>query len=111
LIVDEVGYIPFEPEAANLFFQLVSRRYEQGSALLTSNRSIGGLRDVLGDAVVATAILVRLLHLGPVIAIRGESYRLREKRRSPPLRPAPWPPREAEGGRCCVAKGSDPNVA
>ena len=62
LIVDELGYLPFEPHAAHLFFQLVSRRYERGSILITSNRSVGEWGEVFGDAVVATAILDRLLH-------------------------------------------------
>ena len=62
LIIDELGYLPFEPNAAHLFFQLVSRRYERGSILLTSNRSIGEWSTVFGDPVVATAILDRLLH-------------------------------------------------
>jgi len=82
LIVDELGYLPFEPNAAHLFFQLVSRRYERGSLLVTSNRSVGEWGEVFGDAVVATAILDRLLRHSHVITIRGESYRLREKRRS-----------------------------
>ena len=82
LIVDELGYLPFEPSAAHLFFQLVSRRYERGSMLITSNRSIGDWGAVLGDAVVATAILDRLLHHSHVLTIRGDSYRLREKRRA-----------------------------
>jgi DNA replication protein DnaC len=82
LIVDELGYLPFEPNAAHLFFQLVSRRYERGSTLITSNRSIGEWGTVFGDPVVATAILDRLLHHSQVITIRGDSYRLREKRRS-----------------------------
>ena len=59
--VDEMGYLPFEPQAAHLFFQLVSRRYERGSILITSNRSVGEWGEVFGDAVVATAILDRLL--------------------------------------------------
>src|SRR6267143_106980 len=82
LIVDEIGYLPFEPNAAHLFFQLVSRRYERGSMLITSNRSIGEWGTVFGDAVVATAILDRLLHHSHVVTIRGDSYRLKEKRRS-----------------------------
>ena len=82
LIVDELGYLPFEPDAAHLFFQLVSRRYERGSILITSNRAIGEWGTVFGDPVVATAILDRLLHHSHVITIRGDSYRLREKRRS-----------------------------
>lgn len=82
LIIDELGYLPFEPNAAHLFFQLVSRRYEKGAILLTSNRSVGEWGAVFGDPVVATAILDRLLHHSHVITIRGDSYRLKEKRRS-----------------------------
>ncbi|MER9990423.1 IS21-like element helper ATPase IstB [Mesorhizobium sp. M0071] len=82
LIIDELGYLPFEANAAYLFFQLVSRRYERGSILITSNRSVGEWGSVFGDPVVATAILDRLLHHSTVITIRGDSYRLREKRRS-----------------------------
>jgi len=82
LIVDELGYLPFEANAAHLFFQLVSRRYEKGSVLITSNRSVGEWGGVFGDPVIATAILDRLLHHSAVITIRGDSYRLREKRRS-----------------------------
>ena len=82
LIVDELGYLPFETNAAHLFFQLVSRRYERGSMLITSNRAVGEWGTVLGDPVVATAILDRLLHHSHVVTIRGDSYRLREKRRS-----------------------------
>jgi len=89
LIVDELGYLPFDPDAAHLFFQLVSRRYERGSLLITSNRSVGEWGTVFGDAVVATAILDRLLHHSHVVTIRGDSYRLREKRRSGLIRPAP----------------------
>jgi DNA replication protein DnaC len=82
LIIDELGYRPFEPNAAHLLFQLVSRRYEKGAILLTSNRSVGGWGAVFSDSVVATAILDRLLHHSHVITIRGDSYRLKEKRRS-----------------------------
>ena len=74
LIIDELGYLPFEPNAAHLlFFQLVSRRYERGSLLVTSNRSVGEWGTVFGDAVVATAILDRLLHHSHVLTIRGDS--------------------------------------
>jgi hypothetical protein len=82
LIVDELGYLPLEPDAAHLFFQLVSRRYEKGAMLITSNRTISEWGTVFGDAVVATAILDRLLHHSHVVTIRGDSYRLRAKRRS-----------------------------
>ncbi len=82
LIIDELGYLPFDPKAAHLFFQLVSKRYEKGSILLTSNRSVGEWGEVFGDPIVATAILDRLLHHSHVVTIRGESYRLKEKRKS-----------------------------
>ncbi|MEO5347702.1 MAG: IS21-like element helper ATPase IstB [Magnetococcus sp. YQC-9] len=82
LIVDELGYLPLETNAAHLLFQLVSRRYERGSLLVTSNRNVGEWGEVFGDPVVATAILDRLLHHSHVVTIRGNSYRLREKRRS-----------------------------
>jgi DNA replication protein DnaC len=82
LIIDELGYLPFDPNAAHLFFQLVSRRYERGAILLTSNRSVGEWGAVFGDPVVATAILDRLLHHSVVVTIRGDSYRLKEKRRA-----------------------------
>jgi DNA replication protein DnaC len=84
LIIDELGYLPFEPNAAHLFFQLVSRRYERGSMLITSNRAVSEWGTVFGDTVVATAILDRLLHHSHVLTICGDSdsYRLREKRRS-----------------------------
>lgn len=82
MIIDELGYLPFETSAAHLLFQLVSRRYERGSLLITSSRSVGDWGEVFGDPVVATAILHRLLHHSHVLTIRGESYGLREKRRS-----------------------------
>lgn len=79
LIVDEVGYLPLDPVAANLFFQLVSARYEKGSMILTSNKSIGEWGELMGDPVLATAVLDRLLHHCHVINIRGNSYRLKDK--------------------------------
>jgi DNA replication protein DnaC len=82
LIIDELGYLPFEANAAHLFFQLVSRRYEKGAMLITSNRSVGEWDTLFRDPVVATAILDRLLHHSHVITIRGDSYRLKKKRRS-----------------------------
>jgi DNA replication protein DnaC len=87
LIVDELGYLPLEPQAGHLFFQLISRRYEQGSVLISSNRPVEEWDEVFGDQVVASAILDRLLHHSHVVTIRGDSYRLREKRRSGLFRP------------------------
>lgn len=82
LIIDEMGYLPFASDAAHLFFQLVCKRYEKGSILLTGNRPIGEWDIVFGDSVLTTAILDRLLHHSHVVTIRGESYRLKEKKRS-----------------------------
>lgn len=87
LIIDELGYLPLEPEAGHLLFQLISRRYEQGSVLISSNRPVEEWDEVFGDQVVAAAILDRLLHHSHVVTIRGDSYRLREKRRSGLFRP------------------------
>jgi len=79
LIVDEVGYIPFEPEAANLFFQLVSSRYERASVIVTSNKTFGRWGEVFGDDVVAAAMIDRLVHHADVVSIKGDSYRLRNR--------------------------------
>jgi hypothetical protein len=87
LIVDELGYLPLEPDAAHLFFQLVSRRYETGAMLITSNRSVAEWGMVFADPVVATAILDRLLHHSHVLTIRGDSFRLRAKRKSGLIKP------------------------
>ena len=88
LIVDELGYLPLETHAGHLFFMLVSRRYERGSILITSNRSVSEWGSIFNDSLVATAILDRLLHHSHVITIRGDSYRLREKRRSGLIKPS-----------------------
>jgi DNA replication protein DnaC len=79
LIVDEVGYIPFEPEAANLFFQLVSNRYERASLIVTSNKPFGRWGEVFGDDVVAAAMIDRLVHHAEVISLKGDSYRLKDR--------------------------------
>jgi DNA replication protein DnaC len=77
LVVDEVGYIPFEHEAANLFFQLVSSRYERASLIVTSNKEFGRWGEVFGDDTVAAAMIDRLVHHADVIALKGDSYRLK----------------------------------
>ncbi|HEU5283054.1 MAG TPA: IS21-like element helper ATPase IstB [Burkholderiales bacterium] len=79
LIIDEIGYLPIDRGGANLFFQLISRRYERGPMILTSNQSFGAWGEVFGDRVIATAILDRLLHHAVTLNIRGNSYRLKEK--------------------------------
>ncbi len=83
LIIDEVGFLPLDAGEAALLFEVVSRRYEHGSIVLTANKSFGEWAKVFsGDGVIATAILDRLLHHSHVISIRGESYRLRDKRKA-----------------------------
>jgi DNA replication protein DnaC len=79
LVVDEVGYIPFEAEAANLFFQLVSARYERASLIVTSNKPFGRWGEVFGDDVVAAAMIDRLVHHATVVALKGDSYRLKDR--------------------------------
>jgi DNA replication protein DnaC len=79
IVIDEVGYIPFEPEAANLFFQLVSARYERASLIVTSNKPFGRWGEVFGDDVVAAAMIDRLVHHAEVISLKGDSYRLRNR--------------------------------
>lgn len=79
LVVDEVGYLPLDRAEANMFFQLITRRYERGTMIVTSNKSFTEWGGVLGDDVLATAILDRLLHHCDVIAINGPSYRLKDR--------------------------------
>ena len=81
LVIDEVGYIPFEPEAANLFFQLVSARYERALLIVTSNKPFGRWGEVFGDDVVAAAMIDRLVHHAEVVALKG--------RQLPPQGPRP----------------------
>src|SRR5665647_752184 len=83
LIIDEVGFLPLEAEGAALLFEVVARRYEHGSIILTANKSYGEWAEVFsGDAVIATAILDRLLHHSTTISIKGESYRLKDRRKA-----------------------------
>ena len=79
LVVDEVGYIPFEAEAANLFFQLISARYERASVIVTSNKPFGRWGEVFGDDVVAAAMIDRLVHHAEVLSLKGDSYRLKDR--------------------------------
>ena len=83
LIIDEIGYLPFGRGQANLFFQVVARRYERGSLILTSNLAFGSWDQAFaGDAVLTAAMLDRILHHATVVQIAGESYRLKDKRRA-----------------------------
>ena len=78
VVVDEVGYLPVDSKEAYLFFQFVSQRYEKNSTIITSNKSFGDWQELFGDAVIASAILDRLLHHCKVVNIKGHSFRLKE---------------------------------
>lgn len=82
LILDEMGYVPLDQVATSFLFQLVSKRYTKGSVIITSNKSYLEWGAVFGDEVAATAILDRLLHFSTTVNIRGESYRLKDKKRA-----------------------------
>ena len=77
VVVDEVGYIPFDPEAAALFFALVSSRYERASLIVSSNKTFSSWAEIFGDPVAVAAMVDRLVHHAEVIALKGESYRLK----------------------------------
>ncbi len=97
LVVDEVGYLPLERSAANLLFALVSRRYERGSIIVTSNRGFEQWGEILGDAMVAAALIDRLVHHATMITLKGKSYRLRGApclRGGESERTSSWPERE-----------------
>ncbi len=79
VIVDEVGYIPFDPEAAALFFALVSSRYERSSLIVSSNKTFSAWAEIFGDPVAVAALVDRLVHHAEVIVLKGDSYRLRGK--------------------------------
>src|SRR6516165_8167441 len=79
IVVDEVGYIPFDPEAANLMFSLVSARYERASMIVTSNKPFSGWGEIFGDEVVAAAMIDRLVHHAEILALKGDSYRLKDR--------------------------------
>lgn len=81
LIIDEIGYLPFDEEGAHCLFQLTSRRYEKNSTILTSNKSYGEWGEIFKDQVIAAALLDRILHHSTTINIKGESYRLKERKR------------------------------
>jgi len=91
LILDEMGYLPMNREEAGHFFRLLTRRYEKASLILTSNKSFVDWGEIFGDHVLATAILDRLLHHATTINIKGESYRLKEKRKAGLLGTIPEP--------------------
>src|ERR671910_3640213 len=87
VIVDEVGYIPFDPQAANLMFMLVSRRYERASMIVTSNKPFSGWGEIFGDDIVAAAMIDRLVHHAEILALKGDSYRLKDRDLARPATP------------------------
>jgi DNA replication protein DnaC len=87
LIIDEVGYLPLDKQDAHILFEVISKRYEKGAIILTSNKSYTEWGELLADHVLAAAILDRLLHHATTINIKGESYRLKEKKRAGFLQP------------------------
>ena len=95
IIIDEVGYIPFDAEAANLLFQLVSSRYERGSVIVTSNKPFTAWGEIFGDPVVAAAMIDRLVHHAEILSLKGDSYRLRDKKLTGP-REKPTQPTTAD---------------
>jgi DNA replication protein DnaC len=81
LVCDEVGYIPFEPEAAALFYALVASRYERASMIVSSNKPFSAWTEIFGDAVAVAAMVDRLVHHAEIINLKGESYRLKDRRK------------------------------
>lgn len=79
IVVDEIGYLPLERQAANLLFALVARRYERGSIIVTSNRGFEAWGEILGDQMVAAALIDRLVHHAHIVTLKGKSYRLKER--------------------------------
>ena len=100
LVVDEIGYLPVNQTGAMLFFQLINRRYERASTVLTSNKGFEEWGDVLGDEVMAAALIDRLLHHCHIVNVRGNSYRMRHHTElskvlhSPPAESSSSPPRK-----------------
>ena len=105
LVVDEVGYIPFDPEAANLMFSLVSNRYERASMIVTSNKPFSAWGEIFGDDMVATAMIDRLVHHAEILSLKGDSYRLRGKDLD--ARPAA-PPADAKPTKRHPVTGAQP---
>lgn len=80
LIIDEIGYLPMDIQGANLFFQLITKRYERNTTIFTSNKAFSAWNEVFSDITIASAILDRILHHCQVVSIKGESYRLKERK-------------------------------
>ena len=80
LIIDEIGYMQIDTDSANLFFQLIARRYEKNSTIITTNTPFSKWGEIFGSTTLANAVLDRLLHHSQIVSIKGPSYRLKEKR-------------------------------
>jgi DNA replication protein DnaC len=90
LVCDEVGYIPFDPQAANLMFMLVASRYEKASMIVNSNKPFSAWGEIFGDEIVAVAMIDRLVHHAEIVSLKGDSYRLKDRDlggRPPPHHP------------------------
>ena len=79
IVCDEIGYIPFDPQAANLMFMLVSRRYERASLIVTSNKPFSAWGEIFGDDAVTVAMVDRLVHHSEILSLKGDSYRLKDR--------------------------------
>lgn len=79
LIIDEVGFLPIDSDGANMLFQLINKRYENHSTIITTNKTFGKWHEIFGDITLANAILDRLLHHSHIITVNGNSYRLKDK--------------------------------
>ncbi len=84
VIIDEVGYIPFDPDAAALFFSLISSRYERASLIVSSNKTFSAWAEIFGDATAVEAMVDRLVHHAEVIVLQGDSYRLKNRAKEVP---------------------------
>ena len=81
VIIDEIGYTPIERREANLFFSLISELYEKASVIITSNKSLDSWAEMMGDSVMTTALLDRLLHHARIFNLEGESYRIKDQKK------------------------------
>ena len=115
LVIDEIGYLPMSREQANLFFQVIAKRYEKGATIVTSNLPFGQWDQTFaGDATLTAALLDRLLHHAHIVPIQGESYRLRNKRKAGIVSLAGRETRgvgRAASGRACPPRGQNPYEA
>jgi DNA replication protein DnaC len=98
LIVDDVGYIPFDPQAANLMFMLVSRRYERASLIVTSNKPFSAWGEIFGDEITAAAMIDRLVHHAEIRGLKGDSCRLKDRDLAHRRPKTDRPPRDAPLG-------------